>query len=188
MRTIVTSAVLALALGLAPASGQSVVGKAQEAERLLAAGKVGEAMDAMDDAAVLLWEKAPLTFRRSVWVTERATGFGLFNARDNAVFSSGQPMLVYAEPIGFGWRKDGDAYRTDMVADIVFRSADGKELFRKDEFLTMQLAGRYRNREFFTNMNYTLTGVPAGEYRVETIFRDRTSGKTGSFTLPLTIR
>jgi hypothetical protein len=174
---------------IAAANAQDIAGKAQEAEALLARGRVIEAIDALDDAALALWQKAPLAFRRSLWVAEKAAGFGIFNPRPNAAFSAGETMLVYAEPVGFGWYKSGgDLYRTDMVADVVFRAADGKEIFRKDGFQRLELAGRYRNREFMVNFNYTLSGIPKGEYTVETTLRDQVTGKSGSFTLPFTIR
>jgi hypothetical protein len=175
-------------LTVAPAAAQDIAGKAREAEVLLSRGRVIEAIDALDEAAVALWERAPLSFRRGLWVVDKAAGYGIFNPRASSVFDSGETMLVYAEPVGFGWRRDGEIFQTDIAADVVFRTADGKEIYRKDEFQNLALAGRVRNREFMINFNYTLTGVPKGEYVVETTLRDRVSGKKGNFILPFTIR
>jgi hypothetical protein len=180
--------VAALALIAFPASAQEIAARAQEAEALLARGKVIEAIDALDAAALTLWEKMPLVFRRGIWVSAKAAGYGIYTERPDAVFSAGQPMLVYAEPVGFGWRKDGDIYRTEMAADVAFRTADGKEIFRQDQFQKFELAGRVRNREFMVNFTYTLSGIPKGDYVVETTLRDQVTGKKGSFTLPFTIR
>jgi hypothetical protein len=190
MRLSVLFAALCLSLSSTASSAQDIARHAQEAESLLSRGRVIEAIDALDEAAVALWTKAPLAFRRTIWVTEAAAGFGIYNERPNAVFSAGQPMLVYAEPVGFGWYKQSgsDVYRTDIFADVVFKSSDGKEIFRKDEFQRFGLAGRYRNREFMVNFTYTLRGISPGEYVVETTLRDQVTGKKGSFTLPFTIR
>ena len=160
--------------------------KAQEAESLLARGRVVEAIDALDEAAVALWERSPLVFRRGIWVAE-AAGYGVYTPRPNGNFAPGEPMQVYAEPVGFGWRRNGELYVTDIAADVVFRSPAGKELYRKDEFQLLQLSSRVRNREFMCNFTYSLTGVPKGDY-IATTLRDRVSGKTGSFTFPFTIR
>ena len=184
-----TTLLLAAATGFVrTAAAQDISGKAKQAEALLAQGKIIEAITALDEAATALWDKAPLSFRRAIWVAEKGSGFGAFNPRENAVFSAGAPMLVYAEPVGFGWRQSGDMFRTDMIADVVIKQADGKELFRQEEFQKLQLASRVRNREFMVNFTYTLSGIPKGEYTVETIIRDQVSGKKGSFTLPFTIR
>jgi hypothetical protein len=179
---------LSIAATSLPAAAQDIAGKAKEAEGLLARGRVIEAIDALDAAAAALWDRAPLAFRRGIWVMEKADGFGIFRPRPNNVFSTGQPMLVYAEPVGFGWTQNGEIYTTNFAADVVFRDKAGKELFRKDEFQEFKLSSRFRNREFMCNFTYTLTGLPAGEYTVETTLRDRVSGKKGSFTLPFTIK
>jgi hypothetical protein len=39
-----------------------------------------------------------------------------------------------------------------------------------------------------TDFTYTLRGLPAGNYQIETRIRDEVSGKTGSFSLPFTVR
>ncbi|HEX2217060.1 MAG TPA: hypothetical protein VHG27_10280 [Xanthobacteraceae bacterium] len=187
MRTRLAGLALLLILA-SPAPAQEATEKVRDAEALLARGRVIEAIEALDDAAVALWQKAPLAFRRSLWVTEKAAGFGMYNPRPDAVFSAGQPMLVYAEPIGYGWFKNGDIYHVEILADVVFRGADGKELFRKDNFQKLELSGRVRNREFMVNFTYTLSGIPKGEYTVETTLRDQVTDKKGSFILPFTIR
>jgi hypothetical protein len=170
------------------AFAQDISRKAGDAEKLLGQGKVVEAIAALDEAATALWEKAPLGFRRALWVAEKGSGFGAYNPRENGVYSSGAPMTVYAEPVGFAWRQSGEMWRTDLIADLTIKTSDGKQLFHQNEFQKLQLASRVRNREFMVNFTYTLSGIPAGEYVLETTLRDQVSGKKGSFALPFTIR
>jgi hypothetical protein len=170
------------------AMAQEISRKAGEAEKLLAQGKVAEAIAALDEAAAQLWDKAPLGFRRALWVTEKGSGFGAYNPRENAVFSSGAPMLVYAEPVGFGWRQSGELWRNDLVADLTIKTTDGKQLFHQNEFQKLEWASRVRNREFMLNFTYRVSGIPKGEYLLETTVRDQVTGKKGSFVLPFTIR
>jgi len=179
-RAVALFAIGAVALAAAPAAAQTIAGKAAEAETLAKAGKFADALVALDAAADILWEKSPLACRRILWVADKASGFGAYNPRETNVYKSGETMLAYAEPIGYGWRKSGDIWHIDMVGDLVIRSADGAELFRKDDFGAFAIASRARNREFMLNLTVTLSGVSPGNYVAETVLRDKVSGKEGT--------
>jgi len=179
---------VAVIIATGSAAAQDVTAKASEAEALARAGKFIEAMAALDEAAYAVWEKAPLSFRRALWVAEPPGGFGLYNPREDNVFDAGAEMIAYVEPVGFGWRKSGDVWTTDLVADLVVKSKDGKVLASQSDFQQLQITSRVRNREFMARFTYTFTGIPAGEYAVETVLRDKVSGKSGTFTLPITVR
>jgi hypothetical protein len=157
-------------------------------EALVQQNKLTEAMAAIEDASAMIWDHAPLSFRRFHWVEGKPRGFGSFTLRENAVFESGAAMLAYAEPVGFHWRREGDLWRTDMAVAIVVKDAAGKELGRQDNFGKLEIRSRVKNREFMTDFTYTLRGLPAGNYQIETRIRDEVSGKTGSFSLPFTVR
>ncbi len=166
------------------AMAQEISAKAQEADALASQGKFVEAIAAFDEAAGALWERAPLAMRRALWVAEEPNGFGAYNPRDGNVFAAGAAMIAYAEPVGFGWRRSGDRWHTDLAIDLVIRAKDGTELLRKLDFQHLQVASRVRNREFMTHFTYTFTGLPAGEYLVDTTLRDKVTGKSGTFSLP----
>ena len=59
---------------VATAHAQDIVAKAKVAEALAAEGKFISAIDTLDEAASALWDKSPLTFRRSLWVAEPPGG------------------------------------------------------------------------------------------------------------------
>jgi Putative bacterial sensory transduction regulator len=173
----------------APAVAETeTVGKGSNIDALAAEGKYSEAIAALDETAAGLWDKAPLTFRRALWVAAQPEGFGAYNPRENSIFASGVKMLAYAEPVGFGWRKNGDVFETDMAVDIVVKGKDGAVLLRKEDFQGLRIGSRVKNREFMAHIGYTFTGIPVGEYVVETTMRDKVSGKTGAFALPFTVR
>lgn len=172
----------------APAPSGEIAGKAREAETLAAEGKFAEAVAALDTAAVALWNKSPLTFRRALWVAAPPEGFGAYNPRENNVYASGAKMIAYVEPLGFGWAQAGDTFRIEFVTDIVVKDKDGKELMRQERFQTLKIGSRVQNREFMTTFSYTFTGIPRGEYVLETLVRDVVTGKTGTFTLPFVVR
>lgn len=184
----ILAGVLVVALSVGSAAADELSDKTKAAEDLAAAGKFLEAMDALDDAATLIWDRAPLTFRRALWVAEPPAGFGAYNPRETDAYAAGDEMIAYVEPVGFGWRKSGDTWQTDLAADVSIKDKDGKEIFAQKDFQKLALSSRVRNREFMTRFTFTLTGLPAGDYTLETTLRDAVSSKSGSFTLPFVIK
>jgi Putative bacterial sensory transduction regulator len=163
-------------------------GKAGDVDALAAQGKYAEALAALDEAAAALSEKTPLTMRRAMWVAAPPTGFGMYNPRENNVFASGVKMMIYGEPVGFGWRKNGDIWQTDVAIDVVVKGKDGTPLQRAQDFTNLRVSSRMRNREMMAQLTYSFTDIPAGEYVVESIMRDKVSGKSGTFSLPFIVR
>jgi hypothetical protein len=186
MRFLLTVGALAAIAGSAAA--QTLADKTKQAEAFADSGKFVDALAALDEAETLVWERMPLACRRILWVADKAAGFGIYNPRESDVYGAGADMLAYAEPIGFGWRKSGDIWHADLAADVVIRSENGTELFSKPDFGHFPIASRVRNREFQLDLKFTLSGVPAGKYVLETTLRDTIGGKKGTCRLPFTIR
>jgi hypothetical protein len=180
--------VLLAAIAAGPVAAQTLSDKSKEAEGLVAEGKFADALAALDEASRLVWDQAPLSCRRILWVAEKASAFGNYNPRETNIFSSGEAMLVYAEPIGFGWRKTGEIWHAVLAADLVIHSKDGAEIYRQGDFADLPVASRARIREFFVNLTYTLSGIPAGDYLIDTVLRDTNGEKRATCTLPFTIR
>ena len=76
------------------AVAQDIAPKAQEAEALAGQGMFVEAIAALDEAVAALWDRAPLTMRRALWVTETPSGFGAYKPRENNVFAPGAAMIA----------------------------------------------------------------------------------------------
>jgi len=100
----------------------------------------------------------------------------------------GQPLLVYAELAGQGWRRSGDIFRTDLVLDFELRRADGQSLVAQQAFNTIATASRRRNREFFLYVTYSFSGLEPGDYVVRTTVRDRAGNKQTAFDLTFAVR
>ena len=184
-RILITLAAAAWLAG--PAAAGEIADLANQAETLAEDGEYLEAIDAIDQAAAALWDEAPLTFRKTLWVAEPPSGFGAYNPREGMAFDAGAEMIVYAEPVGFGWAKNGDLWKTDVSVDFAVKSKDGEVLGEQKDFQKIQLASRVKNREFMVFFTYTFSGIPAGEYVVDTTLRDQVSGKSGTFSLPFTV-
>jgi hypothetical protein len=187
MRRALFGMLLAAAFAV-PAAAAELVDKATEAETLADQGKYIEAIAALDAATDALWEKAPLTFRRALWVAGPPTGFGAYNPRETNVYAAGDQMIVYSEPVGFGWAKSGDIYQTDLAVDLTIKSKDGEVLLNQEDFQKLVIASRLRNREFMATLTLTLTGIHPGEYTADTTLRDQVSGKKGTMSLPFVVK
>jgi hypothetical protein len=162
--------------------------EARRAQEAAAAGRAVEALDALDEAAIAIAERMPLTIRRATFVAEEPQGYGVFNPRDSTSFEVGQPLLVYAELAGQGWRRSGDIFRTDLVLDFELRRADGQSLVAQQAFNTIATASRRRNREFFLYVTYSFSGLEPGDYVVRTTVRDRAGNKQTAFDLTFAVR
>ncbi|QCK85886.1 hypothetical protein E8L99_08980 [Phreatobacter aquaticus] len=172
-------------IGPSPTDISAQVRRAQEAA---AGGRSTEALDALDEAATLISERMPLSIRRATFVAEEPQGYGVFNPRDSTIFEAGQPLLVYAELAGQGWRRSGDIFRTDISLDFELRTKDGQALVAQKAFNTIATASRRRNREFFLYLTYSFTGVEPGDYVVRTIVNDRAGNKQTSFDIAFSVR
>jgi hypothetical protein len=177
----------ACALFATQAFAGDIADQGAAAEQLLDEGQYAEAAAALEDAQVKLREAMPLAVRRALFVAAEPGGFGVYNPRENAVFKKGEPIIVYAEPLGYGYKQDGSLYVLALGVDVVVKDSAGVEIGRKDDFGELSFQSRYKNNEFFAKLNYDFSGLPAGDYQVTSVLRDKVTGKTVEFTLPFSM-
>jgi hypothetical protein len=187
MLRLCSAIILAVSLS-GPASAQALVEKARQAEALAGKRDFLQAMAVLDEAVLALWEKMPLTFRKGLWVADAPTGFGVYSPRENNVFAAGAPMIVYVEPVGYGWRRSGDLWRMDINVDSALKTKSGQELWRQNDARHYDFASHVRNQEFMMHFNYTFRGIRPGDYVTETTLRDAVTGKRATLTLPFVVR
>ena len=185
---IIVCAICAAAGVTVAGLGQDISTRTKEAAALAEQGKFVEAFGALNEAEAAIWDRMPLTIQRALWVADSPTGFGLYAPRSDNVFDAGAPMHIYAEPMGFGWRKSGELWHVELRADVVLRKRDGAELVRQPDFQKLAFASWVRNREFMTTFTYTFRDIPKGEYLVDTKLRDAVTGKAVTFSLPFVVR
>jgi hypothetical protein len=134
-----------------------------------------------------LWAAAPLHVRRALFVEERANSFGDFAARESARFKPGEKLVVYAEPVGYVWRDEGEFFHFGVATDFLVKSPNGQILGGQDDFGKFMLRSRARVMEFMLNLTLTLDGAPAGDYVLQFTLRDLYSDKSTKFELPFAI-
>jgi hypothetical protein len=146
------------------------------------------AIQKAEDAVIEAWSASPISFRRAIFVAASPGGFGIFNERPNAVFKPGEPLIVYAEPVGYAWKDNGDGtYTFGFEIDLLLKTAAGAVVGGQEKFQRLALTSHARNREFMLTLTLNLTGAPAGDYVVEYRARDIASDKSGLISLPFTV-
>ncbi len=160
---------------------------AQKAESMVEAGKYADALSALNGALDTVWHAAPLTINKAVLVATDPQGFGIYDIRSNNQYKSGEPIVIYTEPSGFGYGRDGDFYTINMALDFDIKSSSGDSLANQPDFAKWELRSRVANKEFMGKLTYTFSGITPGDYVVETTIRDQNSDKKITFPTPFTI-
>jgi hypothetical protein len=132
--------------------------------------------------------RAPLSFRRILFVSEVPDGFAAYKPRENAIFAPEEPLIVYTEPIGVEWRKDGDEFSSKLVVDFEIRTPDGKVLAGQRGFGEFTLSAREPPLDYMSHIKLDVTGAPAGSYILGLTIHDANSNKSKSTDLPFEIK
>ncbi|GAB5505057.1 MAG: hypothetical protein JJ911_04495 [Rhizobiaceae bacterium] len=143
---------------------------------------------AAEEAVIEVWEQTPLTFRTAIFADASPGGFGIYVERAHNEFLPGEPIIVYAEPVGYAWHESPDGtYTFGFNVDFLLKDANGKIVGGQENFQQLELNSRYRNREFMLTLTLNVDGAPAGEYEIEYRVRDVASDKAGTISLPFYI-
>ncbi|MEO6396017.1 MAG: hypothetical protein ABIO40_08925 [Devosia sp.] len=139
-------------------------------------------------ALLSLWSELPLTARNASLTEGPATGFGSFTPAPHTSFTEDEPIHVYVEVLGYGWRDKGDGtVAVELDADLMLMGADGVTLARQDKFLSTDIVSREKRLETFLAFEANLSGFAPGEYELRYRLTDRVTGKTTEFGLPITL-
>jgi hypothetical protein len=185
VRSLILAALLA-GVAMAGARAGEVADAGREAERLAAEGRNREAWDRLLRAADGIWALAPLEFRRLLFVTGEAQGYGVYDPRPTNVFKPDEAMFVYGEPFGFGYGREQDQHRIEFEVRLSVATPAGAEVIAPRSG-RVALASRQQNREFMFSFAYEPQGLKPGDYLLLAEFRDTASGKTTAQRLPFRI-
>ena len=147
-----------------------------------------EAINTARAAVVEALSRAPLGFRRILFVSDIPGGFAAYQPRANNIFAPDEPLIVYTEPIGVAWTKDGDKFSSKLVVDFDIRSPDGRVLAGQKGFGEFALSAREEPLDFMTHIKLDVTGAPAGPYILGLTIHDTNSNKSTTADLPFEIR
>jgi hypothetical protein len=167
------------------AKGDSFPDLLEAAQSHFKAGRLSQALDAVSQAKVVVFEMAPLQFSRCLYVEAPATAYGVYTARKSAVFTDGDTIDLYCEPVGYTFQRRQGMYRFSFATDFQLLDAEQRVLASQENFSAFAFESHQPNTELLININYRFTGVKTGSYTLRTTLKDVNSGKTTTRDLPL---
>ena len=180
-------AATALLLAVTPAFAGEITDAGAAAEQAVTDGDYAAAFESIETAKDSIWEQSPLTLKGVTFTIGEPTGYGIYEKRPNNEFKSGETIVVYSEPQGYGYGEDGDYNTMDMALDFELKDATGSSLAKQDNFASWKLRSLYPNKEFMGKLTYDFKGLAPGEYQLSTTVHDKNSEKTASFSLKFKI-
>ncbi|MER9324559.1 MULTISPECIES: hypothetical protein [unclassified Mesorhizobium] len=178
----ILAVLIALVISTPAAFAGEISDRAAEAEKALQAGDGAGALDKFRSAEDALWQAMPLGVQNVKHILS-ASGFGAYAERPNHVYKPGEEIVLYMEPVGYGYGSDGlGNNQIALYVDLTVLSQSGEKLGSVEKLGRVQLASRSHNREMFFKLNVSLDGVPPGKYRADFLMHDENSPKTAPFT------
>ena len=160
---------------------------AANAEQLMKQGEFDKALAAVETAKDIVWQAAPMSFRKALFAAAEPQGVGIYDIKEGSTFKRKDPLIIYSEPVGYGYGRDGELYVIDLALDFTVNGADGKVVAHQENFGNLTLRSRVPNKEFMAKVTYDFSGLAAGDYEVITKAKDKNSDKTAEFSLKFTL-
>ncbi|RWX78694.1 hypothetical protein EPK99_08860 [Neorhizobium lilium] len=134
------------------------------------------------------WGKLPLTERAVTFITGPSQGYGMYQDKQSSIFKVGEKIITYVEPIGYSWKElPGDMYEMNFVSDLLFKTESGEVVTDQKGFAKNVLQSHNANMEFSMDFTLTLTGVPAGKYKLQYTIHDMSGNQTSVVEQDVTI-
>ncbi|WP_298958689.1 hypothetical protein [uncultured Roseibium sp.] len=142
-----------------------------------------QALNTLDSA----WNASELAFTTVSFSEDASTGYGKYTPLDAAKFADGDTINVYAEPVGYGFQESADGYAYELTASYRLLNLSGQVLAEQSNFASFSGNSRSKKRELSAALSFQFSGLPAGDYQLETSFSDEFGGKKAAFNLPFTV-
>jgi hypothetical protein len=155
------------------------------AQRNDQAGLVQALQDALREAR----GAAPLAADPFVLVAAKASSYGAYTPRKDAIFEGDEAMLFYLEPKNLVYpRNEKGFYTPGLSIDLEIRDAAGLVVGRKERFGVFPFTSQSPLQDIYVNLETSLTGAPPGNYEVRFVLHDLNSPKTVTLTQKVTRR
>jgi len=122
---------------------------------------------------------------RVVFVQKKAEKFGKFESRPNAVFHTGEEILLYVEPTGFVVSAENRGKTIDMSTDIKVSTSDGRVLLEKNNLVTLRQTSETEIKVF---LNMAVNVRAAGKYTFTFRLNDKFTGRYLDYSAPFVVQ
>ncbi len=182
--------VLAALGGLARPAGADEFEKALQAARSgLAAKDPAATLGGLKRAVAEAWKRLPFTVLNVHLLAAPPADYGRFIPRVDNVYRASEPLILYMEPVGFTVKRDEKqgVYAFNLTADFNMVDAWGRVVAGRRGFGRFEEKTRRFPDHFFLTFTYSISGLPPGEYRVETVLHDKLSNRSHIVATPIRI-
>jgi hypothetical protein len=139
-------------------------------------------------AELKLWRQMEtMALRQALLVEEEPSSFGTYTPREDNRYRPGEPVHIYAEPVGHTIREADGVYAISLALDFTLLDESGKILGGQRDFDRLEMESRRPVMEFMVSFTYDTEGLPAGSYSFETLIRDSFSDRTLNVQIPIVI-
>ncbi|KMY68715.1 hypothetical protein AAU61_03625 [Desulfocarbo indianensis] len=182
--------------GAAPSPGQAAPAGPRDFEEAVNQARLGlkdkdpaRTLNGLRRAVAAAWKRLPFTAIEVHLVAAPPTGFGEYLPRVDNVYRPSEPLILYLEPVGFGVNhdKEKDAYSYLMSADFNLVDSWGHVVSGRRQFGRFEGESRHFPSRLPLSFTYSLSGLPPGEYRLETVLRDMLGKKSHTIVTPIRI-
>jgi hypothetical protein len=104
-------------------------------------------------------------------VAERPTEYRKFRPISLAQVEPGQPVLIYAEPVNFGWSRNGSKYKFHTLVDLELTDTAGRQVASAPGAITLLRETDQMLTDTFVTLSVPVTAAP-GRYTLSVRFRD----------------
>jgi hypothetical protein len=169
-----------------PAVAGEIADQAAQAETLLQNGKAADALATFDKAAGAFWVASPLQTRVAV-LADKVTSFANYEPHGDAPYHSGDDLIVYFEPFGFGFSSSDGLFKAAIAVDVLIRTPGGLTLAKSDDFGRLEWSGRSKMHEVHATVRFHLPDLKPGDYELSLTLRDQNTPKTDTLVLPFAV-
>ncbi|HEY2890873.1 MAG TPA: hypothetical protein VGJ31_09610 [Dongiaceae bacterium] len=135
-----------------------------------------------------LWHDGPLFLTQALFIKEDPQGYGHYDPRADTVFTQKDPLLVYVEPAGYGFKFDGTLYRFGFAVDIEVVDGNGKVRGGAKDFTNFDYVKRTANKEIELSFVINPLGLPPGDYQLKVTINDKVKSQSVSQLLAFSIK
>jgi hypothetical protein len=138
----------------------------------------GKALAGLRSLMATFWAESPLVLENPKFVKGETNSYGIYEPRENDVFTAGEPIYLYVEPAGYVvTRNTGGYYEFGFKVDFQVVDDGGTVLGGKTDFAVLPFKSWNVNTEMSLTFTYTLGGLEKGKYKIITQVSDMHSAK-----------
>lgn len=165
-----------------PVYAGQVTDAAVAAEKFADEGKFDDALAKINEAKDSIWNASPLIIHNATIVSADPAGYGIYDIRPNNEFKADEKIIIYSEPAGFAYGRDGDFYVIELALDFEIKDSSGASLAKQADFSKWTIRSRVPNKEFMGKLDYSFNGIKPGDYEVITTVRDKNADSSAEFS------